>query len=117
MSDISAEAQQKVLELRKAYIESFSEKIIQLEDCWHRLEASSFAASELEDLSMLCHKLAGSSGSFAIPEISQAAQKVEKIAKQEYMANDRMKERRDNLDSGFKTLIELLQDVPSRYAL
>jgi HPt (histidine-containing phosphotransfer) domain-containing protein len=114
MSDISAEAQQKVLELRKAYIESFSEKIIQLEACWHKLEASSFAVNELDALCLLCHKLAGSSGSFAMPEVAQAALNLEQLCRQAIMLNSGMNELRNNLDSGFKALIQLLEHGYSR---
>lgn len=79
MSELSPEAMQKVHELKKSYINSFPEKILYLENCWQNIEAENYSADTLEVLRKTCHKIAGSSGSYEILEISQAAKIIEQL--------------------------------------
>jgi len=80
MSELSAEAQRKILELTQVYIRSFPEKIAQLEASWIVLEREDFSSNSLAELNKICHKIAGSSGSYQLHEISSAAKAVEQFS-------------------------------------
>ena len=108
MSDLSADAQQKVFELKRAYIESFPEKVISLESCWRNLEATRFSAIQLENLRKACHKIAGSSGSYEMLEISQVAKIIEQLCSnggEDIVNNDKS---RSELKAHFQMLVKLL---------
>lgn len=110
MSDLSANAQQKVLELTKAYIGSFPEKINQLEGCWQNIEESKFAEEGLTELRSACHKIAGSSGSYNLLDISNAAKAVEHMSISSHWQQAEKKNREQDLKAGFQSLIGLLQN-------
>ena len=73
MTELSSEAQTKLKELRQEYLLSLPDKTEQLIDCWEK--------NGLNELYIQCHKIAGSSASFELPDISFAAQTLEKLCK------------------------------------
>lgn len=73
MTELSAEAQTKLKELRKDYLLSLPEKTTQLVNCWDD--------NDLKELNIQCHKIAGSSASFELPDISFAAKTLEQLCK------------------------------------
>jgi HPt (histidine-containing phosphotransfer) domain-containing protein len=77
MSDLSAEAKRKIDKLNKAYVGSFPEKRSQLQVLWKNLQRNEFSKVALMELAALCHKIAGSSGSYDYMDLSQAAHSVE----------------------------------------
>ncbi len=77
MPELSVEAQKKVDKLKKAYLNSFPEKLNQLQLLWERTENKGYLEGDLNELAAFCHKLAGSSGSYGLLEISQAARSIE----------------------------------------
>jgi len=109
MPDLSSSAQQKILELTNAYMDSFPEKVALLKSCWSRLEDSAYAENSLAELASASHKIAGSSGSYNLPEIADAAKAVEQLSsiKQWTVADDESREQ--DLKERFETLIILLQ--------
>ena len=108
MSELSAGAKQKVLELKLAYISSFPGKIKQLEECWQSILSSQFAESELGVMRAVCHKLAGSSGSYELLDISRAAHDLEQLC-----VNEKSNSHEDapelGIESSYHALMKLMQ--------
>ena len=73
MPKLSSEAESKLEELKQEYILSLPDKVALLEACWN--------SNELESLRMNCHKSAGSSASFGLPDISFAARTLQALCK------------------------------------
>ncbi len=73
MSELSADAKEKLLELKKDYVVNLPNKTAQLKLSWNN--------NDLDDLRMQCHKIAGSSASFGFPDISFAAKTMEALCK------------------------------------
>ena len=73
MTELSAEAQTKLKGLRQDYLVSLPEKTKQLVTCWD--------SNDLNELYIQCHKIAGSSASFELPDISFAAKTLERLCK------------------------------------
>ena len=103
MSDLSPEAKSKLEVLRQEYILDLPVKVEVLEKCWN--------SNALETLRMECHKIAGSSASFGLPDISFAAKTLEALCK------TRIEHRRaaisnikddKTLQDGFTVLLEAL---------
>ncbi len=77
MPDLSVDAKRKIAKLKKAYLDSFPDKIRQLQALWKSLEINKYSQASMSELAVFCHKLAGSSGSYELLEVSQAANLVE----------------------------------------
>lgn len=88
MTELSAEAKQKVLALKQAYIDSLPEKIQQLEKYWQSIQSNQFKLNDIEQLRGYCHKIAGSSGSYELQEISHAAHRLEKLCVNEKLSDE-----------------------------
>ncbi|MEM7400831.1 MAG: Hpt domain-containing protein [Pseudomonadota bacterium] len=73
MSDLSTEAKYKLEELKQEYVSSLKNKVEALEACMKN--------NDLDELRMKCHKIAGSSASFDLPDISFAARTLEALCK------------------------------------
>jgi HPt (histidine-containing phosphotransfer) domain-containing protein len=73
MSGLSNEARAKVLQLKKDYILSLPEKVSELEKC--------LTNNDLDSLRMQSHKIAGSSASYELPDVSFAAKTLEALCK------------------------------------
>ncbi len=110
MSELSAEAQQKVSELKKIYIDSFPDKLEQLNRYWENLQTGKFEESGLVELRIVCHKIAGSSGSHKMLEISQAAQALEQICSSDNWSLADPLSREVELKACYETLIGLMQN-------
>ena len=108
MSELSSDAKQKVLELKRAYINSFPDKIQQLEICWKKIQSSQFAENELDELRAACHKIAGSSGSYELLDISHAAHELEKLCATEEL-EDRGPVAELAIEGSFHALIKQMQ--------
>lgn len=108
MSELSADAKQKVLVLKRAYISSLPDKIQQLELCWQKQQSGQFAENDLDELRALCHKIAGSSGSYELLDISHAAHQLEQLC-----ANEKQGSRgavtEMEIEGSFHALMKLLQ--------
>ncbi len=103
MSGLSSEAKSKLEELKKEYILSLPDKVKALEANW--------SANELEMLRMKCHKIAGSSASFDLPDISFAARTLEALCKTrlEHNRADKIDIKNDKtLVDGFAVLLKSL---------
>ena len=109
MPELSVDAQKKVFELKKAYIESFPSKIKQLELCWLNIKSSLFAQSELEALRVACHKIAGSSGSYELLEISHAAFELEQLCSFEYLVNQSKVIAEFEIEKNYQSLVRLMK--------
>ncbi|MGH1537276.1 MAG: Hpt domain-containing protein [Gammaproteobacteria bacterium] len=109
MPELSIEAQQKVLELKKAYIDSFPNKITQLNTYWKNLEANHFSEDELAELRKVCHKIAGSSASYELMDISLAAKELELTCSSNHLDQERLSNRKSSLESHFQILVNLLE--------
>ena len=109
MSELSADAKQKVLELKQAYVRSFPGKIQHLEECWLNIQASQFADNDVEAMRSICHKIAGSSGSYDLPEVSRAARELEQICLNE-TPNNHGGVSKMEIEGGFHALKLLMQD-------
>lgn len=110
MAELSAEAQQKLLQLKQEYLASFPEKINQLQICWKNLESKKFATNEINSLGALLHKIAGSAGSHEMHEIHSAACLAEKICKSADLVVVEMSSFKTDLKSSYERLIGLLQE-------
>ena len=103
MSRLSAEAKSKLEELKQEYILSLPNKVKALEAYWN--------TNELEQLRMKCHKIAGSSASFDLPDISFAARTLEALCKTRLEHNRAVKiniKDDKTLVDGFTVLLETL---------
>ena len=103
MSRLSSEAKSKLEELKQEYILSLPNKVKALETFWN--------ANELEQLGMKCHKIAGSSASFGLPDISFAARTLEALCKTRLEHHRAVKtDLKDDktLVDGFTVLLEAL---------
>jgi len=110
MSELSAESQQKILQLKQEYLASFPEKVKQLQTCWQNLESKKFAANEINSLGTLLHKIAGSAGSHGMYEIHSVALYVEQICKSADLTRVDMSSFVSDLKSNYEKLIELMQE-------
>lgn len=110
MSELSAEAQQKLLQLKQEYLVSFPEKVNQLQTCWQNLESKKFAANEINSLGTLLHKIAGSAGSHEMYDIHSAAHSAEQICKSAELADLDNPSFMADLKSSYERLIGLLQE-------
>ena len=108
MPELSEDAKQKVLALKRAYIDSLPEKIQQLRECWQRIESSQFAHHDVVELRGHCHKIAGSSGSYELPEIARAAHDLELLCASEYKDGSDS-DVRLRIEGVFHTLVKRLQ--------
>ncbi len=77
MPDLSFEAQEKIAQLKKVYISSLPEKVTALEECWSKLKADPYNEKNLMQFRTICHKLAGSSGSYGLDKIFNYASRLE----------------------------------------
>ena len=109
MPELSIEAQQKVIELKKVYINSFPNKIKQLELCWKNIKSSLFSQSELEALRVACHKIAGSSGSYELLEISHAANELEQLCSFENLADPIKSNAELEIETNYQLLVRLMK--------
>jgi len=111
MTDLSAEALQKVRELKKSYINSFPEKILHLESCWQKIEVDGYSIESLEALRKICHKIAGSSGSYEFFEISKMAAYIEeKCINMSEVEVDNLQTRQSELKGCYMSLVKLLKN-------
>lgn len=109
MSELSAEAQQQLLQLKQEYLASFPEKVNQLQFCWQKLESKNYAVNEINSLCTLLHKIAGSAGSHEMHDICSAARSAEQICKNANMAVMDNSSFIADLKSSYGKLIELMQ--------
>lgn len=112
MPELSVDAKQKVLELKRAYISSFEDKIKHLEECWKNIQTSEFTQNDLDELRSACHKIAGSSGSYELLDISHAAHELEQLCKVERSAETSGSQQSDtkvSIKDGYHLLVGLMQ--------
>lgn len=64
--------------LKSKYHRTLGAKLAELDACWHECHGSKYAESCLSKLSVLAHRLAGSSGSYGYRELSDAAATLDK---------------------------------------
>lgn len=110
MSDLSPEAKIKIDKLKKAYVESFPEKIRDLHALWHGVQTNEYLEDNLISFAAFCHKLAGSSGSYEFPEISRAAQAVEMSCQNDFLNMDLKKAHISELKQSYVNLVGLLEN-------
>lgn len=67
----------KLEHIRQVYIDSFPEKIQELNACWARISVVPTDIKPLEDLRMAIHKISGSSGSHGFDDIHLLAKSIE----------------------------------------
>ena len=80
--DIQREtAEEKALfqRLREGYIESIPLKLAELTSAWDQVRKKNWHADQVTVLKRQVHRLAGSGSSYGLPEITQAARKLEKV--------------------------------------
>ena len=114
MPELSADAKQKVLELKRAYISSFADKIMHLEECWENIQTSQFAQNNVDELRSACHKIAGSSGSYELLDISHAAHELEQLCKVESSAENRGGQSSDteaSIKDGYDLLVGMMKQL------
>lgn len=110
MSELSVEAQQKLLQLKREYLSSFPEKINQLQTCWRALESKGFAVNDLNLLGTLLHKIAGSAGSYEMYAIHSAAHSAEQICKSVELEEMNSSSFVVDLKSSYDKLVSLMQE-------
>ena len=110
MSELSVEAQHKLLHLKQEYIASFPEKVNQLQACWQKLESKKFAVNEINALGTLLHKIAGSAGSYEMRDIHSAASSAEQVCKNAELTGVDMSSFKSDLKSSYEKLIELMRE-------
>lgn len=111
MTDLSSDAKQKIDKLKKAYVDSFPEKIRELDKLWRALQSNEHSEYNLIKLAALCHKLAGSSGSYEFSEISRAAHSVELYCQNDFSSMDQKKAHIIELKHLYMSLVKLLENT------
>lgn len=109
MTELSVEAQQKLLQLKQEYLASFPKKITQMQNCWQNLQSKKFPLDGIDSMRVLFHKIAGSSGSYEMHDIFLAAQSAEEICKRAEFADFDLSSFQADLEFSYKRLIGLMQ--------
>ncbi len=110
MPELSSEAQEKIAQLKQAYISSLPEKVTALEECWSKLKADPYNEKNLMQFRTICHKLAGSSGSYGLNNIFNYASRLEQACMDasDASVNNRDDLKLNTLATDYRELINLL---------
>lgn len=111
MTELSSDAKEKIDKLKKAYVDSFPEKTRELDTLWQALQINEHSEDNLIKLAALCHKLAGSSGSYEFSKISRAAHSVERYCQNDFSSMDQKKAHIIELKYRYMRLVKLMENT------
>ena len=111
MSKLSSNAQQKISELKEAYINALPDKLADLNRSWLAVINESSDPAHLESLRVNSHKLAGSAGSYGLKEISNSAREFEKVCNEALKSSIMEKDIKDRIEISYKKLNTQIREV------
>lgn len=96
--------------LLRRYLDSFTEKQVELENRWDRVQASDWTAESLARLRTPVHRLAGSAGSYGLEELGHAARRLDASLKNVSPT----REQRDDIQRQFQILMSAVADAQKK---